>query len=108
MKQGAMLFAVALAVTGCGGAGAGKAQTSGPQTPGGAAQLPAPTSNQQCDAPALAYLVGHPRTDIPVPVDPSHRRVFCTSCSVTEDYDPQRTNIVFDAKTGLITAVRCG
>jgi hypothetical protein len=106
MKQGVMLFAVALAVTGCGGAGAGKAQTPG--QPSAAGQLPAPTSSQQCDAPALAYLVGHPRTDIPVPVDPSHRRVFCSSCSVTEDYDPTRTNIVFDAKTGLITAVRCG
>ena len=107
MRQGLILLAVALAVTGCGGAGSGKAQTP-PANGQASAQLPAPTSSQRCDASALAYLVGHPRTDIPVPVDPSHRRVYCTSCAVTQDYDPERTNILFDAKTGLVTAVRCG
>jgi len=103
------LAALTLAMGGCGGAGAGKAQTpSASSQPPDGPQLPQPTSSRRCDAPSLAWLVGHPRTDIPVPVDPSRRRVYCSACTVTEDYDPQRTNIIFDARSGLITAVRCG
>jgi hypothetical protein len=63
---------------------------------------------EQCDARDLAYLVGKPRTEIPVPVDPSKRRVSCSTCSVAEDYRPDRTNIVFDAQTGLVISVTCG
>jgi hypothetical protein len=110
-------------VTGCGGAGSGKAQTVAQDPPASsqstidqvlagqppaAATLPAPTSNQLCDAPSLAYLVGRPRMEIPVPVDPSHRRVACTTCLAPQDYQPDRTDILFDAKTGLVTAVKCG
>ncbi len=70
---------------------------------------PPPTATlSHCDAPSLAYLVGKPRTEIPVPVDPSRRRVSCTSCPVTQDYRPDRTDILFDAQSGLITEVRCG
>ena len=58
--------------------------------------------------PDLSYLVGRSRTEIPVPVDPSHRRVSCTTCPVTMDYMPDRTDILFDARTGLITEVKCG
>ena len=61
-----------------------------------------------CDAPALAYLVGHMKSEIPVPVIPSKRRVACDSCPVTQDYRPDRTNILFDANTGVITSVTCG
>lgn len=123
MRHGLAIAAIALAVTGCGGAGSGKAQTvrqnppaSGQSSidevlagqPPAEVTLPAPTSNQLCDAAGLAYLVGRPRTDIPVPVDPSHRRVACTTCLAPQDYRPDRTDILFDAKTGLITAVKCG
>ena len=34
----------------------------------------------QCGAVALAYLVGRPKSEIPVPVDPARRRVACLSC----------------------------
>jgi len=61
-----------------------------------------------CEAASLAYLVGKPRTEIPVPVDPTSRRVSCTTCPVTQDYRPERTDILFDAQTGLITEVKCG
>lgn len=61
-----------------------------------------------CDAPQLAYLVGHMKSEIPVPVIPSKRRVACDSCPVTQDYRPDRTNILFDANTGVITSVTCG
>ena len=69
---------------------------------------PPAASGQQCDAPSLAYLIGHPKSDIPVPIDPSRRRVYCSSCFVTEDYRPDRTDIVYDDQTGLVTAVKCG
>ena len=52
---------------------------------------PMPTPSQppltaaHCEATDLAWLVGKPRTEIPVPVDPSHRRVYCSTCLVTQD-----------------------
>ncbi|HVY33827.1 MAG TPA: I78 family peptidase inhibitor [Caulobacteraceae bacterium] len=69
----------------------------------------APASDaDQCGATELAYLIGKPRSEIPVPVDPSRRRVYCTTCMVTQDYDPTRLNIVVDSQTGVIKAVKCG
>jgi hypothetical protein len=76
-----------------------------PQTPVPPA---APVAGDLCGASVLQDLVGKPRTDIPVPADLSHRRVYCTTCMVTQDYDPARLNILFDAQTGLVTQVRCG
>jgi len=104
-------------------AGVGSAQTMTPLTapaPAPAQQVqppqppyiappvsPAPTQSR-CEAASLTWLVGKPRTAIPVPVDLSNRRVSCTSCPVTQDYVPERTDILFDAQTGLITEVKCG
>jgi hypothetical protein len=62
----------------------------------------------QCGAAELQGLVGRPRTEIPVPLDPNRQRVACTSCPVTEDFDPGRLNFFFDAETGRIKQVRCG
>jgi hypothetical protein len=70
--------------------------------------LAPPSDPTACEAASLAYLVGRPRTEIPVPVDPSRRRVSCTTCPVTQDHRPERTDILFDQATGLITAVKCG
>jgi len=67
-----------------------------------------PAPKGQCDAASLTYLIGHPRTDIPVPADLSHRRVACTTCPADGPYQPARTNILFNASTGIITAVTCG
>ncbi len=67
-----------------------------------------PEPKGQCDARTLTYLIGHPRTDIPVPADLSHRRVACTTCPAEGAYQPTRTNILFNANTGIITAVTCG
>jgi len=69
---------------------------------------PPPAIQSRCEAASLAWLVGKPRTAIPVPVDLSNRRVSCTTCPVTQDYQPDRTDILFDAQTGLITAAKCG
>jgi hypothetical protein len=56
----------------------------------------------------LRGLIGRPRTEIPVPIDPSRQRVACTTCPVTQDFNPARLNIFFDADTGRIKEIRCG
>lgn len=61
-----------------------------------------------CGAQALQYLVGRARTDIPVPLHPSQRRVVCSSCVMTQDFSPYRQTIVFDTKTGVIQSITCG
>lgn len=61
-----------------------------------------------CGAQALQHLVGKSRTQIPVPVDVSRRRVACTTCPVTMDFREDRLNIFFDATTGIIKEVKCG
>jgi hypothetical protein len=83
-------------------------QSAQPVQPAPYAAPAAPIQSPRCEAADLAWLVGKPRTAIPVPVDPTNRRVSCTTCPVTQDYLPERTDILFDAQTGLITAVKCG
>ena len=61
-----------------------------------------------CGAAPLQYLVGKPRTEIPVPVDPSRRRVICSSCTMTRDVVSYRQTIIYDAETGLVKSVSCG
>ncbi len=61
-----------------------------------------------CKAGELQWLVGRPKTEIPVPVDVVNRRVACTTCPVTEDYSAYRLNIFFNAETDLVEQVRCG
>jgi hypothetical protein len=74
------------------------------------AAAPAPPSRPRdsCGAISLQYLVGRPRTDIPVPVNPGMRRVVCSTCAVTQDFISTRQTITFDSQTGLVTSVRCG
>lgn len=76
-----------------------------PRTP-----IPAPDVDVRdpCGAQALQRLVGRPRSEIPVPLHPNLQRVACTTCPVTEDYNPARLNFFFDAGTGVIRQVRCG
>jgi hypothetical protein len=79
------------------------------------AQINVPTGSRAaspttdfCRAGELQWLVGKPRTEIPVPVDIVNRRVACTSCPVTDDYSPYRLNIFFNARTDIVEQVRCG
>jgi hypothetical protein len=69
---------------------------------------PSSPSEDICRAGELQWLVGKPRTEIPVPVDVVNRRVTCTTCPVTLDYSPQRLNILFNEQTGIVEQVRCG
>jgi hypothetical protein len=61
-----------------------------------------------CRAGELQWLVGKPKSEIPVPVDVVNRRVTCTTCPVTEDFVPHRLNIFFNADTDVVEQVRCG
>ncbi len=70
--------------------------------------LPPPPPEDSCKAADFQYLVGRNRSEIPVPTDPSKRRVACTTCPVTMDYRPDRLNIYFDAETGIVKEVKCG
>ena len=67
-----------------------------------------PAPKDSCGASDLQYLVGKPRTEIPIPLQPNLRRVTCTTCPVTQDYVPYRQTILYDAQTGLVTSVKCG
>ena len=67
-----------------------------------------PAKGDTCHAAALQYLVGKNKAEAPAPVDPSRRRVYCSTCVVTMDYRPDRLDIEFDKDSGTITAVKCG
>ncbi|MDB5419479.1 MAG: hypothetical protein JWP50_2898 [Phenylobacterium sp.] len=69
---------------------------------------PAPPQKDACGAADLQGLIGHPRTEIPVPVQPDRQRVACTTCPVTQDYRPDRLNFFFDAGSGRIREIKCG
>ena len=61
-----------------------------------------------CRAGEMQWLVGKPKTDIPVPVDVVSRRVTCTTCPVTEEFSPHRLTIFFNEQTDIVEQVRCG
>ncbi len=86
------------------------ARQTPPPPPPRPAPAPAyrPASNDTCGAAALQYLVGKPRTEIPVPLQPSQRRVVCSTCVTTQEFRADRQTITFDSDTGLITSVKCG
>jgi len=67
-----------------------------------------PMANDTCGANGLQYLVGKPRTEIPIPLDPGSRRVICSTCVTTQEYRADRQTIVFDSDTGLIKSITCG
>jgi hypothetical protein len=78
-----------------------------PAPPPPAPPVPRP-ARDACGAWELQSLVGRPRTQIPVPVEPSRRRVVCSTCPMTQDYVPYRQTIIYDAQTGLVKEVKCG
>ena len=119
LKGGSALAAVALgaALAGCAVGVDGQVASAG-RLPAlrvfpGSLLLPAPGAARPhlpdtCGASALAGLVGKPRTQIPVPVDLTRRRVACTACPVAPDVRLDRLNILYDAQSGLVTKITCG
>jgi hypothetical protein len=77
-------------------------------TPPVGSRMPTGQTTDTCKAGEMQYLVGKPRTEIPVPVDVVNRRVTCTTCPVTQDFSAYRLNIFYNADTGVIEQVRCG
>lgn len=67
-----------------------------------------PAEADLCKAGEMQWLVGKPKTDIPVPVEVVNRRVTCSTCPITEDYSAHRLNIFFNQETGIVEQVRCG
>ncbi|WP_140985279.1 proteinase inhibitor i78 [Asticcacaulis tiandongensis] len=67
-----------------------------------------PVQTDSCGAYALQELIGKPRSEIPVPLEPSRRRVLCSTCAATMDFNAQRQTIVFDTDTGIIKSITCG
>jgi len=70
--------------------------------------VPAPLPADSCKSADFQYLIGKNKSEIPVPTDPSKRRVACTTCPVTMDYRADRLNIFFDSQTGIVKDVKCG
>ena len=105
-----LILAAALAFTGCASYlpvdEAGHTTAEPPKSVGDAPATP--VKGDTCHAADFQYLVGHNKSEAPAPVDPSKRRVYCSTCAVTMDFRAGRLNIVFDEKTGTITQVKCG
>jgi hypothetical protein len=71
-------------------------------------RVPQDPTADLCKAGELQWLVGKPKSEIPVPVQVVNRRVACTTCAITEDYSPYRLNIFFNERTEIVEQVRCG
>ncbi|HUZ14160.1 MAG TPA: proteinase inhibitor i78 [Caulobacteraceae bacterium] len=79
-----------------------------PATPAPPRRPAPPAASDSCGATKLQYLVGKPRTDIPIPLVPSRRRVLCSTCPITRGYESYRQTIIYDSQTGLVRSVTCG
>ena len=76
-----------------------------PAAPVSLPPLPPP---DQCGAFELQWLVGKPRTEIPIPLHPGRRRVVCDTCPRTLDFRPDRLTIEYGADNGRVSKVSCG
>lgn len=104
MKTSALLstllafFAIAACAPMNGGSGEGRPATSTPS-----AELPG-----QCKADAYRSYVGKNRSELPATPAGETRRVVCSTCAVTMDFNPDRVNILYDTASNLVTEVKCG
>ena len=75
-------------------------------------EAPPPTrvsgAGDQCGAGPLQYLVGKSKDEIPVALEPSRRRVICTTCPATMDMRPDRQTIRYDEATKKVVSITCG
>ncbi|MBX7247546.1 MAG: hypothetical protein K1X35_00675 [Caulobacteraceae bacterium] len=70
---------------------------------------PAPlAAPDACGANSMAWLVGRPRTEIPVGADLSNRWVQSTAAPRPPGRAPNRLTILYDPANGVVTHVQCG
>jgi hypothetical protein len=65
-------------------------------------------SSDRCGAASMSWLVGRPRTEIPVTADLSNRWVQSTAAVHPPGVVPSRLTILYDPLTGRVTHVQCG
>lgn len=109
----ALITPLVFAVAALGAACASPAPAPPPSKPPShtATERPSPRPQGPLDTCGLASgraLIGRSRLEIPVPVRPENQRVACTTCAVTQDYNPARITYYYDLETGRVTDVRCG
>lgn len=73
----------------------------------GASVLPPAPEDDRCWSSRFVSYVGKNKSELPKTL-PQVTRVNSTTDVVTQDFRPDRLNIVYDAKTGVIESVRCG
>ena len=122
MRRLGLIASMAMAQAGCGSDGANSPAAPPPAAPPARPRAPpisiapppisippAPVAPpDMCGAWELQGVVGKSRREIPVPVQPNRRRVVCTTCPRTMDYNPTRMTIEYDAATDRVTKVACG
>jgi hypothetical protein len=77
----------------------------------GGSATPAPPSAElpgQCKADAYRSYIGRNRSELPATPAGETRRVLCSTCAATMDFNPARVNIVYDTASERITDVKCG
>ena len=76
---------------------------------GGAADAPKGSLGgvELCDAETFRPLIGQPYTSVTAPTGP-RLRVYSNVAVVTQEYMPNRTNVVYNDRTGLILRAFCG
>lgn len=79
-----------------------------PANPAPATVLPPPPPRDSCGAADLAFLVGKPKTEIPIPADLTKRQVICETCPRMTDVRQDRQTILYDDATKMVTSVTCG
>ena len=80
------------------------APMGGPATP----EPPSASLPGQCKADAYRSYIGRNRSELPAAPRGQTRRVVCSTCAVTMDFNPDRVNIVYDTASNLVTEVKCG
>ncbi len=62
----------------------------------------------QCRADQYQNWIGRNRAELPQAPVGETWRIACTTCAVTMDYNPNRLNIFYEERSGVIREVRCG
>ena len=77
---------------------------------GGPVTPPPPSASLpgECKADAYRSYIGKNRSELPATPAGETRRVVCSTCAVTMDFNPERVNIVYDTTSNLVTEVKCG